>query len=157
MVLPAAAPVGEDFSGWLYLDDTLITLKLTPIRADCLSMQGLARDVGAITGADVRLPQIQAVDTRIQDTVPIQVSASEACPLYLGRVVRGIDAQAPTPRWMAERLERSGIRPLLAPVDVTNYVLLELGQPMHANAQTHHKGNIEVRMARAGETLALLF
>ena len=156
MVLPEDAPVGEDFRSWLNLDDTLITLKLTPNRADCLSMQGLAREVGAITGADVRLPQIQAVDTRIQDTVPIQVSAREACPLYLGRVVRGIDAQAPTPRWMAERLERSGIRPLLAPVDVTNYVLLELGQPMHAFALSRLNGGIEVRMARAGEQLELL-
>ncbi|MHB1093002.1 phenylalanine--tRNA ligase subunit beta [Thiobacillus sp.] len=156
MVLPEDAPVGEDFRNWLNLDDTLITLKLTPNRADCLSMQGLAREVGAITGADVRLPQVQAIDTRIQDTMPIQVSASEACPLYLGRVVRGIDAQAPTPRWMAERLERSGIRPLLAPVDVTNYVLLELGQPMHAFALSRLNGGIEVRMARAGEQLELL-
>jgi phenylalanyl-tRNA synthetase beta chain len=156
MVLPEDAPVGEDFRSWLNLDDTLITLKLTPNRADCLSMQGLAREVGAITGADVRLPQVRAVDTRIQDTVPVQVSASEACPLYLGRVVRGIDAQAPTPRWMAERLERSGIRPLLAPIDVTNYVLLELGQPMHAFALSRLNGGIEVRMARAGEQLELL-
>ncbi|ODV11455.1 MAG: phenylalanine--tRNA ligase subunit beta [Thiobacillus sp. SCN 64-317] len=156
MVLPGDAPVGEDFRGWLHLDDTLVTLKLTPNRADCLSMQGLAREVGALTGAEVRLPQVQAVDTRIQDTVPLQVSASDACPLYLGRVVRGIDAQAPTPRWMAERLERSGIRPLLAPVDVTNYVLLELGQPMHAFALSRLHGGIEVRMAREGERLELL-
>ena len=152
MVLPADAPVGEDFRNWLNLDDTLITLKLTPNRADCLSMQGLAREVGAITGAEVRPPQVQEVAIQIQDTVPVQVAASEACPLYLGRVVRGIDAQAPTPRWMAERLERSGIRPLLAPVDITNYVLLELGQPMHAFALSRLNGGIEVRMARAGET-----
>ncbi len=156
MVLPADAPVGEDFRNWLNLDDTLITLKLTPNRADCLSMQGLAREVGAITGAEVRPPQVQEVATQIQDTVPVQVAASEACPLYLGRVVRGIDAQAPTPRWMAERLERSGIRPLLAPVDITNYVLLELGQPMHAFALSRLSGGIEVRMARAGESLELL-
>ncbi|OZA23707.1 MAG: phenylalanine--tRNA ligase subunit beta [Hydrogenophilales bacterium 17-61-9] len=156
MVLPDDAPVGEDFRSWLNLDDTLITLKLTPNRADCLSMQGIAREVGAITGAEVRLPQMHAVETRIQDTVPVRVSASEACPLYLGRVVRGINAQATTPRWMAERLERSGIRPLLAPVDITNYVLLELGQPMHAFALSRLAGGIEVRMARAGEQLALL-
>ncbi len=156
MVLPDDAPVGEDFRSWLNLDDTLITLKLTPNRADCLSMQGLAREVGAITGADVRLPQVQEVATRIQDTMPVQVLASEACPLYLGRVVRGINAQAATPRWMAERLERSGIRPLLAPVDITNYVLLELGQPMHAFALSRLKGGVEVRMARAGEQLELL-
>ncbi len=156
MVLPADAPVGEDFRSWFNLNDTLITLKLTPNRADCLSMQGLAREVGAITGAEVRLPQVQEVETRIQDTVKVQVMASEACPLYLGRVVRGINAQATTPRWMAERLERSGIRPLLAPVDITNYVLLELGQPMHAFALSRLQGNIEVRMARTGEQLNLL-
>lgn len=156
MVLPEDAPVGEDFRGWLNLNDTLITLKLTPNRADCLSMQGLAREVGAITGADVRYPQIRPVDAHIQDTVPVLVQAQDACPLYLGRVIRGINVQATTPRWMAERLERSGIRPLLAPVDITNYVLLELGQPMHAFALSRLKGGIEVRMARAGETLVLL-
>jgi phenylalanyl-tRNA synthetase beta chain len=156
MVLPEDAPVGEDFRSWLNLDDTLITLKLTPNRADCLSMQGLAREIGAITGAEVRLPQVHEVESRIQDTVPVQVSASEACPLYLGRVVRGINAQAATPRWMVERLERSGIRPLLAPVDITNYVMLELGQPMHAFALSRLNGGIEVRMAREGERLELL-
>ncbi|MHB1052868.1 MAG: phenylalanine--tRNA ligase subunit beta [Thiobacillus sp.] len=156
MELPDDAPVGEDFRSWLNLDDTLITLKLTPNRADCLSMQGIAREVGAITGAEVRLPQIREIETRIQDTVPVQVMASEACPLYLGRVVRGINAQAVTPRWMSERLERSGIRPLLAPIDITNYVLLELGQPMHAFALSRIQGEIEVRMARAGEQLQLL-
>jgi len=156
MVLPADAPVGEDFRSWLNLDDTLITLKLTPNRADCLSLQGLAREVGAITGAEVRLPQIVEVAPSIQDAVPLQVTASEACPRYLARVVRGIDAQAATPRWMAQRLERSGIRPLLAPIDITNYVLLELGQPMHAFALSRLNGGIEVRLARPGEKLELL-
>ncbi|HJX57349.1 MAG TPA: phenylalanine--tRNA ligase subunit beta, partial [Thiobacillus sp.] len=156
MVLPADAPVGEDLRSWLNLNDTLITLKLTPNRADCLSLQGLAREVGAITGAEVRLPQIVEVAPTIQDAVPLQVTASEACPRYLARVVRGIDAQAATPRWMAQRLERSGIRPLLAPVDITNYVLLELGQPMHAFAMSRLNGGIEVRLARPGEKLELL-
>ncbi len=156
MVLPGDAPVGEDFRSWLNLDDTLITLKLTPNRADCLSMQGLAREIGAITGAQVHLPQAVEVAPRIDDAIPVQVSAADACPRYLARVVRGIDAQAPTPRWMAERLERSGIRPLLAPVDITNYVLLELGQPMHAFALSRLVGGIEVRLARAGEKLELL-
>ena len=156
MVLGADAPTGEDLRSWLHLDDTLVTLKLTPNRADCLSLQGLAREVGAITGAEVRFPQTVEVASRIEDTVPVQVSAREACPRYLARVVRGIDAQAATPRWMAERLERSGIRPLLAPVDITNYVLLELGQPMHAFALSRLNGGIEVRLARPGETLELL-
>ena len=156
MVLDAKAPVGEDFRTWLNLDDNLITLKLTPNRADCLSLQGLAREVGAITGAEVRLPQIAEVTPRITDTVPVRLTAAEACPRYLSRVVRGINAQATIPRWMAERLERSGIRPLLAPVDITNYVLLELGQPMHAFALSRLAGGIEVRLARSGEKLELL-
>ncbi len=156
MVLPDDAPVGEDFRAWLNLDDTLVTLKLTPNRADCLSLTGLAREIGAITGAEVRWPQIADVAPSIGDAVAVQVAAPEACPRYLARVVRGIDAQASTPRWMAERLERSGIRPLLAPVDITNYVLLELGQPMHAFALSRLNGGIEVRLARAGEQLELL-
>ncbi|OZA44338.1 MAG: phenylalanine--tRNA ligase subunit beta [Hydrogenophilales bacterium 17-61-76] len=156
MVLAADAPVGADFRSWLNLDDTLITLKLTPNRADCLSMQGLAREVGAITGTATRLPQVVDVPIQIQDTLAVNVAAREACPLYLGRVVRGINAQATTPLWMAERLERSGIRPLLAPVDITNYVLLELGQPMHAFSLSRLNGGIEVRMARTGEKLELL-
>lgn len=156
MVLDADAPVGEDFRTWLNLEDTLVTLKLTPNRADCLSIAGLAREVGAITGAETRLPSIAEVPARIDDAVAVRVDAADACPRYLGRVVRGINAQAATPRWMAERLERSGIRPLLAPVDITNYVMLELGQPMHAFALSRLAGGIEVRLARAGETLALL-
>lgn len=156
MVLDAEAPVGKDLREWLNLDDTLVTLKLTPNRADCLSLQGLAREVGAITGTEVRFPQVQEVAPRITDVLPVKVAAGEACPLYLGRVVRGINAQASTPRWMAERLERSGIRPLLALIDITNYVLLELGQPMHAFALSRLSGGIEVRLARPNEKLQLL-
>ncbi|MFN3716019.1 MAG: phenylalanine--tRNA ligase subunit beta [Thiobacillus sp.] len=156
MVLSDDAPVGEDFRAWLNLDDTLVTLKLTPNRADCLSIAGLAREVGAVTATEVRLPQIEAVTPTIQDAVSVQLEAAAACPRYLARIVRGIDAQAVTPRWMAERLERSGIRPLLAPVDITNYVLLELGQPMHAFALSRVQGDIRIRMARAGEKLELL-
>ena len=156
MVLDADAPVGEDFRQWLNLDDTVITLKLTPNRADCLSVTGLAREVGAITNAEVRLPQITEAPIRIKDTLPVKVMDSAACPLYLGRVVRGINAQAATPRWMVERLEHSGIRPLLAPIDITNYVLLELGQPMHAFALSRLQGGVEVRPAHPGETLELL-
>lgn len=156
MVLDADAPVGEDFRSYLNLNDTLVTLKLTPNRADCLSMQGIAREVGAITHTETRLPTITEPASEISDTLAVRISAPEACPLYLGRVVRGIDAQAATPRWMAERLLRSGIRPLSAAVDVTNYVLLELGQPMHAFALSRLQGGIDVRMAQAGEKLELL-
>ena len=156
MVLDPDAPVGEDFRSYLNLNDTLITLKLTPNRADCLSIQGLAREVAAITATEARLLGITEIASEISDTLPVRVSAQEACPLYVGRVVRGIDAQATTPRWMTERLERSGIRPINAPVDITNYVLLELGQPMHAFALSRLRGGIEVRMAREGEHLELL-
>ena len=156
MVLDADAPVGEDLRTYLNLNDTLITLKLTPNRADCLSLQGIAREVGAITRTETRLPKIVAAASEINDTLAVSVAAPQACPLYLGRVVRGMDAQAAVPRWMMERLERSGIRPISAPVDITNYVLLELGQPMHAFALSRVHGGIEVRMACAGEKLALL-
>ncbi len=156
MVLDADAPVGEDLRSYLNLNDTLITLKLTPNRADCLSIQGVAREVGAITQTETRMPIMGQVTNEINDTLTINVAAPQACPLYLGRVVRGMDAQAATPRWMAERLERSGIRPISAPVDITNYVMLELGQPMHAFALSRLHGAIEVRMACAGEKLALL-
>jgi phenylalanyl-tRNA synthetase beta chain len=156
MVLDPDAPVGKDLREWLNLDDTLFTLKLTPNRADCLSLKGLAREVGAITGTEVSLPEVPRITVTIEDALRVSVTASEVCPLYLGRVVRGINAQAKTPRWMAERLERSGIRPLLAPVDITNYVLLELGQPMHAFALSRFAGDVEVRFARAGEKLELL-
>ena len=144
MVLDADAPVGEDLRTYLNLNDTLITLKLTPNRADCLSIQGVAREVGAITQTETRLPIIDVVTSEINDRLAVSVAAPQACPMYLGRVVRGMDAQAPTPRWMAERLERSGIRPISAPVDITNYVLLELGQPMHAFALSRLHGAIEV-------------
>ena len=156
MVLSEDAPVGEDLRTYLNLNDKLITLKLTPNRADCLSMQGIAREVGAITQTEIRLPAINEAPSEIDDTFEVSIAAPAACPLYLGRVIRGIDAQAITPRWMAERLERSGISPILAPVDITNYVMLELGQPMHAFALSHLQGGIEVRLARAGEKLALL-
>jgi phenylalanyl-tRNA synthetase beta chain len=156
MVLDADAPVGEDFRSYLNLDDTLITLKLTPNRADCLSLTGIAREVGAITRTETRLPPVVDAASEIGDTLALRVSAPEACPLYLGRVVRGIDAQATTPRWMVERLTRSGIQSISAPVDITNYVLLESGQPMHAFALSRLSGGIEVRYARAGEQLDLL-
>jgi len=156
MVLSEDAPVGEDLRTYLNLNDKLITLKLTPNRADCLSMQGIAREVGAITQTEIRLPAIYEAPSEIGDTLEVSIAAPDACPLYLGRVIRGIDAQAITPRWMVERLERSGIHPILAPVDITNYVMLELGQPMHAFALSHLQGGIQVRMAHPGEKLILL-
>lgn len=156
MVLAADAPVGTDLRGYLLLDDPIITLKLTPNRADCLSLLGLAREVSAITGTKAYLPSQAPVMKEIYDTFEVEVRDKEACPRYLGRIIKGINARAETPAWMAMRLERSGIRTISAPVDITNYVLLELGQPMHAFDLGKLEGGIRVRWAVEGDKLALL-
>jgi phenylalanyl-tRNA synthetase beta chain len=154
--LPEGAPVGEDLRSFLALDDRCIELDLTPDRGDCLSLAGIAREVGVLTRTPVRQRALNAVAPVIGDRVAVDVQAGDACPRYLCRVVRGIDAGAETPLWMRERLRRGGLRPISAVVDVTNYVLLELGQPMHAFDLDRLVGGIEVRMARVGERLALL-
>ncbi len=156
LVLPGDAPVGADIREYLALDDNLITLKLTPNRADCLSVAGVAREVAAITGSRAHLPSQPPVMQEIYDTAEIEIKAPEACARYLGRVIKGINARAQTPEWMAARLERSGVRCISAPVDVTNYVLLELGQPMHAFDLAKLSDKIQVRWAQAGEKLTLL-
>jgi phenylalanyl-tRNA synthetase beta chain len=156
MVLPGDAPVGEDLRAWMALDDHCIELDLTPDRADCLSVAGIARDVGVLNRVDVRAPSISPVPPAIEAALPVELAAPAACPRYLCRVVRGVDASAPTPLWMQERLRRSGVRPLSIAVDVTNYVLLELGQPMHAFDLARIDGGIQVRMAQEGEALSLL-
>lgn len=156
MVLPASAPVGTDIRNYLALDDSIITLKLTPNRADCLSLVGLAREVSAITGTRAYLPSQPPVMKEIYDAVNVSVHAPEACPRYVGRVIKGINSRAQTPDWMVMRLERSGIRSINAPVDITNYLLLELGQPMHAFDLNRLSGGIQVRWAGAGEKIALL-
>lgn len=154
--LPADAPVGEDFRAYRRLNDNLLTLKLTPNRGDCLSVLGIAREVAALTGAALNHLDCSPVAATIADTFPVTVDEAKACPRYCGRVIRGIDAQAATPAWMLERLERSGLRGIHPVVDVTNYVLLELGQPMHAFDLVKLKGGIRVRLGQAGEKLALL-
>ncbi len=156
MELPADAPVGQNFRDYLQLDDVTIELGLTPNRGDCLSIAGIARETGVLNNADVKGPAGEAVSASIDDCCSVSVAASEACPRYLGRVVRGVNVAAETPQWMQERLRRSGIRSLSAVVDVTNYVLLELGQPMHAFDLAKIDGGIQVRMASAGEKLKLL-
>lgn len=156
MVLPADAPVGTDIRTYLELDDHVFTLKLTPNRADCLGMTGIAREVAAITGTTAYLPAQAPVMQDAFDTLPVMVEASQACPLYCGRVIKGINPNVETPLWMQSRLERSGIRSISAPVDITNYVMLELGQPLHAFDIRKLNGGLRVRLARAGETLALL-
>jgi len=154
--LPVAAPLGEDLRRYLDLDDACIELDLTPDRADCLSVAGVAREVGVINRCPVRAPAMPAVPAQIDDRFPIAVAAPAACPRYLCRIVRHLDPAAETPLWMRERLRRSGLRSLGPVVDVTNYVLLELGQPMHGFALDRLAGGVRVRMAEGGERLALL-
>jgi len=156
MELSADAPVGANLRDWMHLDDALITLKLTPNRGDCLSMAGIAREVSALTCAPVQLPDSVPVVPQFTDTVPIAIAAENACPRYCGRVIRGINNAATTPAWMQERLVRSGLRTIHPVVDVTNYVLLEMGQPMHGFDLAHLQGSVRVRMADVGETLVLL-
>lgn len=156
LLLPGDAPVGASIRTYLDLDDKLFTLKLTPNRSDCLSLTGIAREVAAVTDAALTLPKKTAAAATIADQVAITVDAPAACPRYCGRVVRGVNAKAQTPAWMVKRLERSGLRAISAVVDITNYVLLELGQPMHAFDLAKLSGGIHVRMAKVGETLALL-
>ncbi|MBI2311120.1 MAG: phenylalanine--tRNA ligase subunit beta [Betaproteobacteria bacterium] len=156
LLLPADAPVGTDFREYYELEDRLFTLKLTPNRSDCLSVMGVAREVAAITATNLRLPEASPVPVETDEAFPVEIAAPEACPLYCGRVVEGIDVNAPTPDWMVRRLERSGLRSISATVDVTNYVMLEMGQPLHAFDLGKLSGGIVVRFARQGERLALL-
>lgn len=154
--LSADAPIGEDLRIHLDLDDRLLTLKLTPNRGDCLSLQGLAREVAALTGTPMTAVDCAPVAPTLTDVQPLLIAADVACPRYCGRVIRGIDPHAQTPRWMVRRLERCGLRAIHPVVDITNYVMLELGQPMHGFDLDRLHGAIQVRMARAGEQLALL-
>jgi len=154
--LPTEAPVGGDIRAYLVLEDKLFTLKLTPNRADCLSLKGVAREVGALTGAPIVLPKIREAVVESDKRREVVLDAPAACPRYCGRVISGIDAKSPTPDWMKRRLERSGIRSISAVVDVTNYVMLELGQPLHAFDNTRLQGAIHVRFPTAGEKLLLL-
>jgi len=156
MDLPADAPVGQDIREYLVLDDALIDIDLTPNRGDCLGIEGVAREVGALTGTDVSCPDMPSVQATIGDCFDIDVKEPDACPRYLGRIIRGITPGVQTPLWMKEKLRRGGLRSLGPVVDVTNYVLLELGQPMHAFDLVQLSGGIEVRYAKAGETLTLL-
>ncbi len=156
LVLDADAPVGRDIREVLALDDIYLTLKLTPNRGDCLSMLGIARDVGAIANAKVKPPPAAPVAAATPDARPIRISEPKACGEYFGRVIRGIDPAARTPAWMARRLERAGFRTISPLVDITNYVMLERGQPMHAFDHAKLKGGIDVRFMKPGETVKLL-
>ncbi|CAI1646726.1 phenylalanine--tRNA ligase subunit beta [Serratia fonticola] len=154
--LPQDAPIGTDIRDYLQLNDSAIEISVTPNRADCLGIIGVARDVAVLNQLPLTEPDMSPVAATISDTLPIRVEAPQACPRYLGRVVKGINVKAPSPLWMREKLRRAGIRSIDAVVDVTNYVLMELGQPMHAFDLNRIEGGIVVRMAREGETLRLL-
>lgn len=156
MELAADAPVGQDIREYLSLDDNIIEVDLTPNRADCLSVKGLAREVGTLNNVDVKPLNIETMAAQIDATLPVTLSATEACPKYVGRVVKGVNVSASTPLWMVEKLRRSGIRSIDPIVDVTNYVLLELGQPMHAFDLAQIESGIEVRYAKDKEKLTLL-
>jgi len=156
MELPQDAPLGMDLREYLELDDQTIEVDLTPNRGDCLSIQGIAQDVSASCKARLTALEIKPVVAALSDSLEVSLQQPDDCPRYVGRIIRGIDPTAPTPLWMAEALRRSGIRSIGAVVDTTNYVLLELGQPMHAFDLDKLRGNITVRRGRDGESLELL-
>ncbi|HAT8540238.1 phenylalanine--tRNA ligase subunit beta [Vibrio vulnificus] len=156
MELAIDAPIGMDFRDFLALNDVTVDVDLTSNRADCFSIRGMAREVGVLNRADVTEPSVAPVAPSIDDTVAIEVKAPAACPRYLGRVVKNVNVQAKTPLWMQEKLRRCGIRSIDPVVDITNFVLLEQGQPMHAFDLAKIDGGIVVRLAEQGEKITLL-
>lgn len=154
--LPLDAPLGTDLREYLQLDDAVIEVDLTANRADCLGMVGLAREVGVLNRQAVTEPQWQAVTPTTDAQVTINVKAPAACPRYLGRVVKNVNVKAPTPLWMQEKLRRSGIRSIDPIVDITNFVLIEFGQPMHAFDLAKLTGDIQVRLGTGEEKITLL-
>ncbi|MCG6932644.1 MAG: phenylalanine--tRNA ligase subunit beta [Gallionella sp.] len=155
-LLPDDAPVGKTLREYLELDDKLFTLKLTPNRSDCSGMVGIAREVAALTGSELKPLDIRTQPVTLSEQLPVSIADAFGCPLYCGRLVRGVNAAAVTPDWMLRRLERSGLRGISAVVDITNYVMLEMGQPMHAFDVAKLSGGITVRSASKGEELTLL-
>lgn len=156
MELPADAPLGEDIRRYLKLDDTVIELGLTPNRADCLSVRGIAREAAVLSGLTFDDAAIAPYSPAIGEELPIRVMAADDCPRYVGRIIRNVDVSKPSPLWLQEKLRRCGLRSIDAVVDVTNFILLELGQPMHAFDLDKIQGGIVVRQAVSGESLALL-
>ncbi len=156
MILPADATPGMSIRDYLQLDDVTIEIGLTPNRGDCLSIQGIAREVAVINQLPLQAVEIKANVASHQDQFAVVISAPEACPRYVGRIIKGVNPAAETPNWMQERLRRCDVRSISPIVDVTNYVMLELGQPMHAFDLSKLEGGINVRHALAGESLKLL-
>ncbi|UZN48098.1 phenylalanine--tRNA ligase subunit beta [Cupriavidus cauae] len=156
LILPEDAPVGENIRRYLDLDDQVFVIKLTPNKADCLSIHGVAREVAALTGAPLTLPAMEPVAVTIDDRLPVKISAPDLCGRFSGRVIRGVNARAATPAWMVQRLERAGQRSISALVDISNYVMLELGRPSHVFDLDKIHGGLDVRWGRKGEQLKLL-
>ena len=156
MELPTDAPVGADFRDYLDLEDNTIEIGLTPNRADCLSIRGIAREVAVLTGGNLNESAVSPVPITASSTIEVAIEAKNACPVYAARVIDDVDNTVETPLWMQERLRRCGVRPKDPLVDVTNYVMLELGQPMHAFDADKLTAPIVVRMAREGEQFELL-
>ena len=154
--LPDDAPVGKNFRDYFQLNDLKFTIKLTPNRADCLSVLGVAREVSALTGVSLSMPAFKPVAVNHDEVVPVKITAPDLCGRFSGRVIRGLNAKAETPQWMKQRLERSGQRSISALVDISNYVMLELGRPTHVFDLDKIHGGLEVRWGRAGEQLKLL-
>jgi phenylalanyl-tRNA synthetase beta chain len=154
--LPDDAPVGQNFRDYYQLNDFKFTIKLTPNKADCLSVLGVAREVSALTGTPLKTPSYQAVAATIDDKLPVRISAPDLCGRFSGRIIRGLNAKASTPEWMKQRLERSGQRSISALVDISNYVMLELGRPTHVFDLDKIHGSLDVRWGKAGESLKLL-
>lgn len=155
-ILDPSAPVGEDIRKWAHLDDKRFEIKLTPNRGDALSVIGVARDVHAKTGAPLTLPEFPIVPATCECRRPVHIEATDLCGRFVGRVIRNLNAKAPTPQWMKDRLERSGQRSISALVDISNYVMIELGRPSHFFDLDKVEGDITVRWAKKGETLELL-
>ncbi|SHF31125.1 phenylalanyl-tRNA synthetase beta subunit [Lampropedia hyalina DSM 16112] len=154
--LPADTPVGQDIRASLNLDDTLFTLKLTPNLAHGLSVYGVARELAALTGTPLHTPAIATVPTTLDETLPVQVQAADLCGRFSGRIIRHINAQASTPRWMLDRLARCGQRGVSVLVDISNYVMFEYGRPSHIFDLDRIHGSLQVRWGKAGESLELL-
>jgi phenylalanyl-tRNA synthetase beta chain len=156
LILPEDTPIGQDIRETLNLDDTIFEIKLTPNKADCLSVYGVARETAAITGAPLKAPVFPKVEVKLDEKLPVKISAPDLCGRFSGRVIRGVNAHAKSPQWMVERLERSGQRSISALVDISNYVMLELGRPSHVFDLDKIHGSMDVRWGKKGETLKLL-
>jgi phenylalanyl-tRNA synthetase beta chain len=154
--LPDDAPVGQNFRDYFLLNDLKFTIKLTPNKADCLSVLGVAREVSALTDTPLKQPTFQTAAVNLDEKLPVKISAPDLCGRFAGRVIRGLNAKAVTPQWMKHRLERSGQRSISALVDISNYVMLELGRPTHVFDLDKIHGSLDVRWGKQGEQLKLL-